>query len=88
MLTQDRLLESDLDGQEAGGFVLLNLDPPTPRPYQVLDENEGGYYRTLAEAREACQRVRQETGNSEIYVYALAGVSDAVTSQPGAFVLS
>lgn len=82
-------LESDLDGENPGGFVVVNVDARMRNPHQVLEEeNEGGYFRTLMEAREACQRFRQEGDNDEIYVYALIGVREALELRPGHFQLT
>ncbi len=73
-------LDSDLDGQDAGGFVVVNVDAPLLNPYQVLEdeENGGAYFRTLKEARAACQRFREEGENEEIYVYALVGIREGL----------
>ena len=82
-------LESDLDGQEPGGFVLVNVDSPTRNPYQILEDDEnGGYFRTLRGAREACKRFREEGDNDEIYIYALIGVREALELHPDEFELA
>ncbi|MGB2694388.1 MAG: hypothetical protein WBD55_04275 [Dehalococcoidia bacterium] len=70
---------SELDGEEAGGFVVVNLEAPLNNPYQVLEGDDGGCYATLEEARQACQHFREESGNERIYVYALIGVREALT---------
>ena len=87
VLERPLYLESDLDGQDPGGFVVLNVDAPMQSPYQILEDDNGGYYRTLQEAREACRRFREESGNDEIYIYALTGVAEALRHRPNAFVL-
>ena len=66
---------------------MLNVDAPMPNPYQVLEDENGGCYSTLQEAREACRRFREESGNDEIYVYALMGVPEALRLHPDAFEL-
>ena len=83
-------LDSDLDGQDAGGFVVVNVDARTRNPCQVLENEENGsaYFRTLMEAREACQRFREEGDNEEIYVYALIGVHAALQLHSGDFQLA
>ena len=89
MVTQHSLrLESDLDGEEPGGFVVVNVNAPMRNPYQLLEADDGGYFRTLGEARGACRRLRDESGNDEIYIYALIGVREAIALHPGAFVLT
>jgi cell fate (sporulation/competence/biofilm development) regulator YlbF (YheA/YmcA/DUF963 family) len=59
-------------------------------PYQVLEDDENGsaYFRTLAEARAACQRFRKEGDNDEIFVYALVGVHEALERHPSVFRLA
>ena len=79
---------SDLDGEEPGGFVVVNVDAPLPSPYQILEDDNGGYYRTLQEAREAGRRFRAESGNDQIYVYALMGVAEALRHQPEGYMVS
>lgn len=89
VLERPLYLESDLDGQEPGGFVVVNVDSPTRNPYQVLEYDEnGGYFRTLPEAREACERFREEGDNNEIHIYALIGVREALALHPDAFELA
>ena len=82
-------LESDLDGQDPGGFVVVNVDARTRNPFQVLEDERNGsaYYRTLKHARSACKRVRQCGDNDEIYVYALVGVREALELHPDRFEL-
>lgn len=80
--------ESDLDGQEPGGFVVINVDAPAPNAFQILENDGGGYFRTLTEAREACRRSREESHSDEIYVYALVGIGEALDLRPGAFELT
>ncbi len=87
MVQQVRYVESDLDGQDPGGFVVLNVSALMRRPYQILEDETGGYYPTLQEAREACRRFREESGNQEIYVCALMGVSEALAHRRDGFVL-
>ena len=87
MVQQAAYVETDLEGQDPGGFVVLNVDAPMVNPYQVLDDDHGAYFRTLEAAREACQRFREESGNEEIYIYALMGVTEALTHRPTAFLL-
>ena len=66
--------------------MVLNVDAPMPSPYQVLEGiGAGGYYPTLQEARAACRRFREESGNDEIYIYALMGVAEALEHHPGDF---
>jgi hypothetical protein len=81
-------VESDLDGREAGGFVVVNVDAAMPNSHQVLEDADRGYFRTLAEARDACERFRDESGNNEIYIYALVGVQNALETYPADFRLS
>ena len=89
VLQRSPYLESDLDGQEPGGFVVVNVDSSSRNPYQVLEDGESGaYFRTLTEAREACQRFREEGGNDEIYVYAVTGVREALELHPDDFELT
>lgn len=78
MVAGQDYVASELDGEEAGGFVVLNVAGPGPRPNQICEDDGSAYFSTLAEARRACRRLRRESGNSEIYVYALVGVRDAV----------
>jgi hypothetical protein len=80
---------SDLDGQDPGGFVVVNVDARTRFPYQVLEDEVHGsaYYRTLREARRACKQFRRCGDNDEIYVYALVGVPDALRSHSDSFLL-
>ncbi len=87
MVQEVSYVESDLDGQDPGGFVVLNVSAPMRSPYQILEDETGGYYPTLQEAREVCRRFREESGNHEIYVYALMGVSEALGHHRAAFVL-
>ncbi len=87
MVQQSTYVESDLDGEDPGGFVVLNVNSPMRNPCQVLEGETGSYYPMLQEAREACERFREESGNEEIYVYALMGVNEALKSRPHAFVL-
>lgn len=90
-MTTDRALylDSDLDGEEPGGFVVVNVNAPTRNPYQVLEDDKGDtYFRTLEEARDACERFREEGENDEIYVYALIGVREALTLHPESFRLA
>lgn len=90
VISQGLYLHSDLDGEEAGGFVVVNVDAKARNPYQVLEDEGNGsaYYRTLAEARETCTRFRQEGENDEIYVYALVGVQEALERHPDSFPLA
>lgn len=88
MVQQITYAESDLDGQDTGGFVVLNVNSPMRNPCQVLEGETGGYYPTLQEAREACERFREESGNEEIYVYAVIGVRQALELHPSDFQLS
>ena len=83
----DPYIESDLDGQSPGGYVVMNVDAPMASPYQLLEGESGGYFATLQEAREACQRFRQESGNDEIFVYTLVAVADALSQHPREFAL-
>ncbi len=78
---------SDLDGEEAGGFVVINLNARMANPFQVLEEDGGGYFATLEEARSACRRWREEYNNSEIFIYALVGVREAIQAYPDRFPL-
>ena len=80
-------LKSDLDGEEPGGFVVINVDAPSRIPYQILEEDAGGYFPTLAAARAACLGWREESGNDQIYVYALMGVNEAFEAHPDCFPL-
>lgn len=82
MVQQITYAESGLDGQDPGGFVVLNVNSPMRNPCQVLEGETGGYYLTLQEAREACERFREESGNEEIYVYAVIGVRQALELHP------
>ncbi len=86
----DLHLESDLDGQEPGGFVVVNVDARTRNPYQVLEDDEHGsaYFRTLQDARVACERFRVEGDNEEIYIYALVGVREALELHADIFQLA
>ena len=79
--------QSDLDGEEAGGFIVMNVNARSHDPYQVLEEDGGGYFRTLEEARAACVRWRTEFSNPEIYIYALVGVRYAIEAHPDEFTL-
>ena len=90
MVQQVTYAESDLDGQESGGFVVVNVDARTRNPYQVLEDEENGsaYFRTLIEARRACQRLREDGNNNEIYVYAVIGVRQALELHPSDFWLA
>ncbi len=82
MVQATAYVDSYLDGQDSGGFILMNVDSPMQSAYQVLDDEQGGYYQTLDEARAACRRLRNESGNNRIYVYALAGVRHAIEQRP------
>ena len=86
MVGEASYVQSDLDGQDPGGFVVLNVGAPVPNPYQILEDASGAYFSSLQEARETCQRFRAESGNDEIYVYALMGVEEALIHRPAAFV--
>ena len=82
-LTYRRL---DVDGTEAGGFVVVNVDARRRNPCQVLADDTGEtYFSTLESAREFCKRVRREARNPEIFVYALAGVPAALELLPSNF---
>lgn len=83
-------LESELDGGDPGGFVVVNVDARMPNAYQVLEDEENGsaYFETLMQARKACQRLRREGENDEIYVYALVGVREALERHAGHFRLA
>jgi hypothetical protein len=83
-------LRSDLDGEDPGGFVVVNVDARARNPYQVLEDDENGsaYFQTLAEARAACEQARAESDNDEIYVYALVGVREALERHPDVFPLA
>ncbi len=83
-------LESELDGEEPGGYVVVNVDARTTNPYQVLEDDENGsaYFSTLREAREACKRSRVEGDNDDIYVYALVGVREAIQRYSSHFALA
>lgn len=76
---------SDLDGEGPGGFVVLNLNAPMANPYQILEGGGGGYFSSLDEARNACRRWRDEHHNSEIFIYALVGVGEAIEAHPDVF---
>ena len=78
---------SDLDGEEAGGFVVVNVDASFISPCQILEEDGGAYFPTLREARAACRRWRNESGNDMIFVYALVGVRDAIAALPDQYPL-
>ena len=88
--SQSLYLQSDLDGEDPGGFVVVNVDARTRNPYQVLEDGDNGsaYFRTLAEARAACQQFREEGDNEEIYIYALVGVREALGLHPHDFQLA
>ena len=77
---------SDLDGTEAGGFVVMNVDARRRNPCVILSD-EGGetHFPTLEAAREFCKRARREGGNSDIFVYALVGVPAALELLPASF---
>ena len=83
-------LESELDGEEPGGFVVANVHARTRNPCQILEDERNGsaYFRTLMEAREACRRFRAEGDNDETYVYALIGVRQALEIHSGDFRLA
>lgn len=78
---------SDLDGEEAGGFVVVNVDASFVSPCQIIDEDGGGYFPTLAAARAACRGWREESGNDQIFVYALVGIREATEARPDQFPL-
>ena len=78
---------SDLDGEDPGGFVVVNLVAPYHNPYQILEDDRGGYFPTLRDARVACARWRTESGNDQIFVYALMGVGEAIDAHPDCFPL-
>ena len=88
MVAQPGYLESDLDGEEPGGFVVVNVDAVSSPPYQLLEAAGEGYFPTLSEARQACERFREEGDNLEIYVYALVGVREAIGLRPDVFPLA
>ena len=70
-------LQSDLDGEEPGGFVVMNLNARMANPYQIVEADGGGYFPTLEEARATCRRWREESANDMIFVYALVGIREA-----------
>ncbi len=78
---------SELDGEDPGGFVVVNVEAPLTNPYQILEEDGGGYFRTLREARAACGRWRTESGNDQIFIYALVGVHEAIEAHLDGFPL-
>ena len=80
-------LRSDLDGEEAGGFVVMNVDASFTNPCQILEEDGGGYFPTLRQARAACRGWREESGNDQIFVYALLGIREATDEHPESFPL-
>ncbi len=83
-------LESDLDGDKPGGFVVVNVDARTRNACQVLEDERNGsaYFGTLKHARVACKRFREFGDNDEIYVYALIGVRQALELHPDRFELA
>jgi hypothetical protein len=85
MVGVTRLPVSELDGEDPGGFVVVNVEAPFRNPFQVLEESGGGYLATLSEARTACLRWREESGNDMIFVYALVGVREAIAARPDCF---
>lgn len=87
MVSTTGLPVSDLDGEEAGGFVVINVDAPSRNPYQILEEDGGGYFPTLRQARAACRGWREESGNDQIFVYALLGIREATDEHPESFPL-
>ena len=79
---------SDLDGLDPGGFIVLNVNAPMRNPYQVVEDEDGNaYFSTLDDARALCRRLRRESRNPELYVYALIGVREAINTHPGAFII-
>ena len=79
--------KSKLDGEEAGGFVVVNVDNPHAANGLMVCETERGQttFSTLVEARQFCRRSRLENRNPAIYVYALVGVADAVRERNDVF---
>lgn len=62
MVSTAGLPVSDLDGENPGGFVVMNVEAPLTNPCQILEEDDrGGYFPTLREARAACTRLRTES---------------------------
>ncbi len=88
--TRTLYLESGLDGDAPGGFVVVNVDARTRNPCQVLEDERNGsaYFRTLKDARAACKRFRECGDNDEIYVYALIGVRQALELHSDVFALA
>jgi len=78
---------SKLDGDEPGGFVIVNLESPYSENGLAVCETDSGEtaFATLVEARETCRRLRSESGNDRIYIYALVGVKEAIRGRPGHF---
>ena len=86
MVIAPRYRESDVDGTEAGGYVVVNVDAPMGVPCQVLEDASGNtYFRTLTEARSVCRRLRRENENNMIFVYALTGIRQAREIEPSVF---
>jgi hypothetical protein len=79
---------SGLDGAEAGCFVVVNVDSPHDRSTgaMVCDTPEStNVFASLDEARSFANAARDESGNDNIFVYALVGVGDAVAAWPDSF---
>lgn len=79
---------SKYDGTEPGGYVVVNVDNPTAESSLIVWETAGGQttFATLSDARTACRELREESGNTAIYVYALVGVGEAKERHPDVFV--
>jgi len=79
---------TDLDGTEAGGFIVVNVDARRRNPCQVIADKKGdACFVTLEAARQFCKRARREGRNSETYVYALVGIPAALQMFPDNFSL-
>jgi hypothetical protein len=65
----------DLDGEDSGGFIVLNVGAPLPNPYVVCeDADSNSYFHTLEEARAVCANLRRESGNPMIFVYSVTAI--------------
>jgi len=72
--------DSTLDGRQTGGFVVVNVDATQFRSRFAVCESDAGesVFSELEHARLVCRDLRRRSGNRELYVYALADVTQGL----------
>ncbi len=79
---------SELDGAEKGFFVVINVDSPYDQKTGCIvceTSDSINVFASLADARRVCEAAREESGNDQIFVYALVGAQDALERWPDSF---